>query len=98
MQPMTHNPGAAGIGAQVVANGARGLAGGTAASAAVTGLVPAGADEVSAAAAATFASEGVEALALNTFAQEELARAGAAYVEISGVYEAVDGANASALS
>ena len=36
MQPMTHNPGAAGIGAQVVANGARGLAGGTAASAAVT--------------------------------------------------------------
>ena len=26
MQPMTHNPGAAGIGAQVVANGARGLA------------------------------------------------------------------------
>ena len=29
MQPMEHNPGAVGIGAQVVANGARGLAAGT---------------------------------------------------------------------
>ena len=26
MQPMTHNPGAAAIGSQVIANGARGLA------------------------------------------------------------------------
>lgn len=98
MQPMTHNPGAAGIGAQVVANGARGLAGGTAATAAVSALVPAGADEVSAAAAASFASDGVETLATNAFAQEELARAGAAFVEVAGIYEAVDGANASALS
>ena len=65
MQPMEHNPGAVGIGAQVVANGARGLAAGTTASAEVTALVPAGADEVSAQAALAFASEGVEALALN---------------------------------
>ena len=43
-------------------------------------------------------TEGVEALALNTFAQEELARAGAAYMEIAGIYDAVDGANASVLS
>ncbi|MGV0798382.1 PE domain-containing protein, partial [Mycolicibacterium elephantis] len=56
MQPMTHNPGAVGIGAQVVANGARGLAAGTTASAAVTALVPAGADEVSAQAALAFAA------------------------------------------
>lgn len=98
MQPMTHYPGAAGIGTQVIANGARGLAGGTAASAAVSALVPAGADEVSAMAAAAFASEGVQTLALNTFAQEELTRAGAAYVEIAGIYEAVDAANASTLS
>jgi len=98
MQPMTHNPGAAGIGAQMVANGARGLAAGTIAGAEVTTLVPAGADEVSAHAAVAFASEGVEALAMNTFAQEELSRAGAAYVEIAGIYEAVDGANASVLS
>ena len=94
MQPMTHNPGAVGIGAQVVANGARGLATGTTASAAVTALVPAGADEVSAQAAAAFATEGVETLAMNTFAQQELARAGAAYMEAAGIYEEVDGANA----
>jgi PE family len=98
MQPMTHNPGAAGIGAQVVANGARGLAAGTAATAAVTALVPAGADEVSAQAAVAFAAEGVETLAQNTFAQEELTRAGAAYVEAAGIYEAVDAANAATLA
>ena len=62
MQPMEHNPGAVGIGAQVVANGVRGLAAGTAATAEVTALVPAGADEVSAQAAVAFATEGVEAL------------------------------------
>jgi hypothetical protein len=98
MQPMTHNPGAMGIGAQVVANGARGLAAGTTASAAVTALLPAGAEEVSAMAAAAFAAEGVEALAQNTFAQEELARAGAAYMEVAGIYTAVDGANAATLA
>ncbi len=94
MQPMTHNPGAVGIGAQVVANGARGLAAGTAAAAEVTALVPAGADEVSAQAALAFAAEGVETLAMNTFAQQEMTRAGAAYMEIAGIYTAVDGANA----
>jgi hypothetical protein len=94
MQPMEHNPGAIGIGGQVVANGARGLAAGTTASAAVSALVPAGAEEVSAQAAAAFAAEGVETLAMNTFAQEELARAGAAYMEAAGIYTAVDGANA----
>src|SRR4029077_4038446 len=98
MQPMSHNPGAAGVGAQVVANGARGLATGTAASAEVSALVPAGADEVSAHAALAFASEGVEALALNSFAQEELSRAGVAYMEVSSIYTAVDGENASVLS
>jgi hypothetical protein len=98
MQPMQHNPAAQGLGAQVVANGARGLASGTAASAAVTALVPAGAEEVSAMAAAAFAAEGVESLAQNTFAQEELSRAGAAYMEAAGIYTAVDGANAAALS
>jgi hypothetical protein len=98
MQPMQHNPGAVGVGSQVVANGARGLATGTATTAAVTALVPAGADEVSAHAALTFASEGVEALALNSFAQEELSRAGAAYMEAAGIYTTVDGENASVLS
>ena len=98
MQPMDHNPGAVGVGSQVVANGARGLATGTATTAAVTALVPAGADEVSAHAALAFASEGVEALMMNSFAQEELSRAGAAYVEAAGIYTTVDGENASVLS
>ncbi|OBK76946.1 PE family protein [Mycobacterium sp. 1164985.4] len=94
MEPLMHNPGAVGIGSQVVANGTRGLAAGTTAGAAVTALVPAGADEVSAQAAAVFAAEGVETLAMNTFAQEELARMGAAVVESAGIYNAVDGSNA----
>lgn len=97
MQPLAHNPGAVGVGAQIVANGTRGLAAGTTASAAVTALAPAGADEVSAQAALAFAAEGVETLAMNTFAQEELARMGAAVTEIAGVYTAVDGANAATL-
>ena len=97
MQPMMQNPGAEGVAAQVIANAARGLAGGTTATAAVTALVPAGADEVSALAAMAFASEGVEALAANSFAQEELTRAGAAYQEIAGIYNAVDAAQATTL-
>ncbi len=92
--PWSTIPGPSESARQVVANGARGLAAGTAATAAVTALVPAGADEVSAQAAAAFAAEGVEALAMNAFAQEELTRAGAAYMEIAGIYTAVDGANA----
>lgn len=98
MQPMSFDPAAAGIGAQVIANGTQGLAAGTTASAAVTGLVPAGVDEVSAQAALAFASDGVEALAVHTFAQEELARAGAAYVEIAALYTTVDGAAAATLA
>lgn len=94
MEPLMHNPGAVGVGAQVVANGTGGLAAGTTASAAVTALVPAGADEVSAQAAVAFAAQGVETLAMNTFAQEELARMGAAVIESAGIYTAVDGANA----
>ena len=98
MQPMSHNPAAAAIGTQVVANAARGLAGGTAASAEVTALVPAGTDEISAQAAMAFATEGMESMALNAFAQEELSRAGAAYAEVAGIYTAVDNANAGNLS
>jgi hypothetical protein len=97
MQPMSFEPSAAGIGGSVVASATQGLASGTTASAAVTGLAPAGADEVSMQAAMAFASDGVEALAMHSFAQEELARAGAAYVEIAGMYTAVDGATAATL-
>jgi hypothetical protein len=98
MQPLQHNPAAEAIGAQVVANGVRGIAGGTAANAAVTALAPAGAEEVSLQAALAFATEGMESLGINAMAQEELTRAGAAYAEASTVYETVDGANATTLT
>jgi len=97
MQPLSHNPAAAGVGAQVTANGARGLATGTAATAQVSALGPAGADEVSVMAAFAFAAEGVQTLGINAIAQEEIARAGAAVVQASAGYEAVDAANATTL-
>lgn len=98
MQPLEHNPGAIGVGSQVVANGARGLATGMAATTEASALVPAGVDEVSMQAAMAFATEALEANALNVFAQEELARTGAAYIEAAGIYTAVDGSSAAALS
>lgn len=98
MQPMSHNPAAVGVGAQVIANGLRGLAAGTTATAEVTALIPAGAEEVSAQAALAFASEGMETMATNAFAQEELSRAGAAFTEAAGTYAAVDAANAATLT
>ncbi len=97
MQPLSHNPAAAGVGGQVTANGARGLATGTAATAEVSALAPAGADEVSAMAAMAFAAEGIQTLGLNTLAQEEIARAGATVIELSATYQAVDSANATTL-
>lgn len=97
MEPLLHSQAAEGVSAQVIANATRGLAGGTTASAAVAALVPAGVDEVSALAAMSFASEGIEAMATNSFAQEELARAGGAIAEISGIYNAVDAAQATTL-
>lgn len=98
MEPLSHNPGAVAIGTLVVANGARGLATGTAATAEAADLVAAGADEVSMQAALAFATEAVETNALNAFAQQELARAGAAYTEAAAIYTAVDEANATVLS
>lgn len=97
MEPLQHNPGAVGVGTQVVANGARGLATGTSTMAEAGALVPAGVDEVSMQAAIAFATESMETMGINAFAQEELARAGAAYVEASAIYEAVDNANAATL-
>jgi hypothetical protein len=98
MQPLEHNPGAVGIGSEVAANGARGLAGATAAGAAVSVLLPAGAEEVSLQAALAFAMEGAETLAVNAMAQEELSRAGSAYVEASGAYASADESGAAVLS
>jgi len=97
MEPLTVNPAAAAIGTQVVANGVRGLAAGTAATAETSALVPAGAEEVSAHAVVAFAAEAVQTLGINTMAQEELSRAGAAYIQAAGTYEEVDAANAAGL-
>ncbi|BBZ31076.1 putative PE family protein PE35 [Mycolicibacterium madagascariense] len=94
MQPLHHDPGAIGVGTAVVANGLRGLAVGTAAGAEVSALAPAGAEEVSLQAALAFATEGMQMLAINALAQEELSRTGAAYVEASGVYDATDSSGA----
>ncbi|WP_395309084.1 PE domain-containing protein [Mycobacterium sp. AMU20-3851] len=98
MQPMQHNPAVLGIGGQVVANGSRGLATGTAATTEAAALLPAGAEEVSAQAVLAFASESVQMAALNAYAQQELARAGAAYLEATGIYTTVDGEAAATLS
>jgi PE family len=99
MEPLTHNhPVANTIGLQVSANGARGLASGTAATAEATGLAPAGVDEVSLQAALAFGTEALETNMLNALAQQELARAGGAYSEASTIYTTVDEANAANLA
>lgn len=98
MQPLSHDAGAAGVGSQVAANGARGLATGTAATAEVSALAPAGADEISASAAVMFASEGIQTLGINALAQEELARAGATVTQIAATYQVVDGENGATLA
>jgi PE family len=97
MVSMSHDPAAGAIGVQLVDMAARGLSSGAAASMAVTALVPAGADEVSAAAAAAFAAEGAAMLALNTAAQEEVARTGATLTDIARMYSQVDGEAAGTL-
>ncbi|KRD07740.1 PbsX family transcriptional regulator [Mycobacterium sp. Root265] len=98
MQPLQHNPGVLGVGNQVIANGSRGLATGTAATTEAAALIPAGAEEVSAQAVMAFASESVQMAALNAYAQQELARTGAAYLEATGIYTTVDAESAATLS
>jgi hypothetical protein len=98
MEPLTQNPTVHMIGGQVMANGARGLATGTAATAEATGLVPAGVDEVSVQAALAFGMEALETNMLNSLAQQELARAGSAYTEAATIYTTVDEANAATLT
>lgn len=90
MTSMSHDAAVAGIGAQLTEVGTRALAAGASTVPAVTALAPAGAEEVSAQAAAAFAAEAEAMLTLNTAAQEELMRAGAALVEIARIYEQAD--------
>jgi len=97
MVSMSHDPAAGAIGVQLVDMAARGMSSGAAASMAVTALVPAGADEVSAQAAAAFAAEGAAMLALHTAAQEEVARTGVTLTDIARMYSQVDGEAAGVL-
>jgi PE family protein len=97
MESMSINPAAGAIGLQLVDIASRGLGSGATASMSLTGLAPAGADEVSMQAAMAFAAEGAAMLALNTAAHEELARAGMALTDIVRMYSEVAGAAAATL-
>jgi len=94
MQAMTFHPVVADIGDQMVNIGLDSLAAGSRASMSVTGLIPAGADEVSLQAATAFHSEAAAMLALHQAAQEELMRTGQALTQIAQTYAAVDEAAA----
>ncbi len=97
MDHLSHNEGVIGVGGQVAANGLRGFAAGTTAAVAATPEAPAGVEEVSAHAMAAFAAENAQATALNAIAQEEIARLGAHFIEITNTYTTTDGANAVSL-
>lgn len=98
MDSMSHNPAAGDIGTQLVDMSSQGLSAGvTAALSVLTGLVPAGGEEVSMQAAMAFAQEAATMLASNTAAQEELMRAGTALTDIARMYGDADDSAAGAL-
>ena len=90
MQPMTFHPVVGDIGAQLLQIGANCLETGSHASMSMTGLAPAGAEEVSAQAVLAFHDEATSMLNLNMAAQEELMRVGAALSHIAQTYTDVD--------
>lgn len=94
---MSFGPAAGDIGGQVVELGKAALDAAGKAAASVTGLAPAGADEVSAQAVTAFHSEAAAALAANQAAQQELVRTGTAFTQIAQTYTDVDQTAASTL-
>src|SRR6476620_6430156 len=90
MRPMTFHPVVGDIGAQLVQIGAKCLETGSHASMSRSGLVPAGAEAVSAQAVLAFHDEAASMLNLNMAAQEELMRVGAALSHIAQTYSDVD--------
>lgn len=92
------NEAVAAIGGTVAASGAQGLSTAAAAAAALTGLAPAGADEVSAQAATAFAAEGTQMTGLIEAAQQEIARAGVAFTGIAATFAATDAAEGERLN
>ncbi len=98
MDSMSHQPAAGDIGSQLVEIGSRGLDSAAASALSLTGLIPAGGDEVSAQAAMSFAADAAAMLASNTAAQEELMRTGTALTDIAQMYMQADGDAAGALT
>ncbi len=90
MQSMSFDPIVAGIGDRVVDIAVSCLEAAAKASIEVTGLAPAGGDEVSAQAAMAFTSEAIEMLTLHQAAQEELMRTGMALTQIAQIYAQID--------
>lgn len=90
MQPMSHDPVVAALGAQMVTSAADGLVAGAVASGPVTAMAPAGAEEVSAQAVAAFAAEGVAVLGQIAAVEEDLTRAGSAVTQVARMYGAID--------
>ncbi len=90
MQPMTFDPVVGDIGGQVVQIGISSLQAGDHAQISITGLTPAGVDEVSMQAVTAFHEEAASMLDLHRAAQEELMRTGAAFTQIAQTYTDVD--------
>lgn len=89
-QILSVEPEIAQIGSQMVELALGGVQSAASALTTITGLLPAGADEVSARAASAFAAEGSHMAALSNMAQEELGRAGRALITIAQMYSDVD--------
>ncbi len=97
MQPMTFDPVVGDIGAQVVQIGISSLQAGDHAQQSITGLAPAGSDEVSMLAAASFQQDAGSILELHRAAQQELIRTGAALTQIAQTYTDADQSAAQAV-
>jgi PE family len=98
MESMSHDPVAGDIGSQLVDIAMQGLDSGAAALMKLTGLIPAGSEEVSMQAAMAFAAEGAQMLTSNTAAQQELLQTGTALVNIAKMYSPVDDTAADTLA
>jgi hypothetical protein len=98
MESISVDPALAMVGTDVVAITTQGLAASAAVSPSLTAVVPAGADAVSLQASEAFVSEGAAMLAAHAAAQQELARLGAALMDIARVYTQVDGTSAGVLA
>jgi phage-related tail protein len=92
---MSFDPAVAVIGTQLVGNATQALQTSAATAPSVAGLAPAGAEEVSAQAAAAFVAEAATMLALFDAAHAELARTGNTLVDIARIYAETDAAAAS---